>query len=145
MKKEAIWSKPGIDDAVSGQQGETEVNVHWPKFREWFMTEGQSLPENLIVRTEPSAVKIVYTYIYNYDLDMAEDINGVQVDDYASDTTLKDPNLISGFIEYYKDQIEQDIKIGEQDIKLEMNPPDPRQDHNYDDQIDRDLADNIPF
>ena len=72
--------------------------------------------------------------------DKVSDIKAVQIDDYVSGQTLIDEHLLYSFVDYHEDQIKKDIDIGEE-MSGRLDPPfDPRQEHNPDHQIDRNIV-----
>lgn len=142
IKKEALWSLPGDsdlppgvtdreisergegieEDSVSNQQGESEVKVNWKEFNQWFASGSRSiLPSELSSRSTPSYILIDYTYSYNYTIDEASDIMAIQIKDYATRKIITDTYLLGAFVEYYEDQIKNDIKISEEDNKIERS------------------------
>ena len=141
IKKEAIWSLPGdpnlppgvtqrmIDDQVGpdfdevdNQKGETEIDVNWPEFNEWFITGGASLPGDFGTRAEPSSVWIEYTYSYDYNTEEAGDVKAIQLKDYKTGQIITDPDILEAFVDYYINNIKSDIKIAEESNTLEKSP-----------------------
>ena len=135
MKKEAIWSigDPGLpgqlterdipsgleEDVVDTQTGESEIEVDWQQFRNWFATGGEQLPGVLANRPQPSGVVLTYTYSYDYNENRADNIKAEQLIDVRTKGVLRNPYLLSAFISYYDDQIRSDIELSEQDVKTE--------------------------
>ena len=110
------------EDIISNQQGETEIKVDWPKFNEWYVSAGESLPEILSSKISPSSVSIEYTYSYDYGTEEASDIRPIQLKDYVSKQMIIDPNIVGAFVDYFDRNIKNDIEIAESDAKLERNP-----------------------
>lgn len=126
MKKEAIWSLPGdpglppgvtqrdIDEQaiepkenrVSNQEGESEIQVNWPEFSRWFEEGGESLPESLRIRTEPSGILIKYVYS---DDNGEKDIRPIKIVDYKTNQTITDPYIMKSFTDYFEGKINKDI------------------------------------
>ena len=141
MRKEALWSNQdsglpmGVtekeisevgagpeEDVVSSQQGESEIEVNWQEFNNWYSTGGISLPGNLANRTTPSMIKLVYYYSYDYNGGIdgrgeAQNIQAIQLDDYDVGQTLVDERLLQAFVTFYEEKITEDIEISEQEAK----------------------------
>ena len=147
MRKQAIWSQPegganplpvgdpglpgqlteqdipgGIESNISNeQQGETDIDVNWSDFGAWYSEAGEKLPDMFLGREGLNEMKLSYTYSYDYNNNVAENIKPIQMVDYTSGQTITDPYLIESFAQYYDDQIQSDI-IGSETESVDRNP-----------------------
>jgi len=105
----------------SSQQGETEIEVDWSKFRDWFEESGESIPWYLRLNIGPSSILISYEYDYDYNDDSINNIKIKQVKDYDTGASMADPYLIESLGEYFGDKIKEDIGVVEEDSKSEQS------------------------
>ena len=105
----------------SSQKGETEVEVDWSKFREWFEDSGQAIPWYLRLNLGPSSILISYEYDYDYNDDSVNNIIIKQVKDYDTGALMPDPSLIKSLGVYFEDKIKEDIGVVEEDAMIEQN------------------------
>ena len=143
MKKEAIYSDmpvgdpglpPGVteemisdsgdakEDIVSNQQGESEIDVNWPEFNQWFIAGGEKIPGELGARVSTSPIGLEYTYSYDYNASQSSDIKAIKLKDYATNQKIIDPYILGSFIDYYEDNIKEDIETTESESKIERSP-----------------------
>jgi len=144
MKKEALWSSPVGDPGLPGQlterdisgpeedfidnqsvetqPGESEIDINWREFRRRYSMGGDSLPPIFLNRTDPSVIKLFYTYSYDYNGDIISNIKPVMVMDYLTKQELTDPNLLKELGDFYEDKIKEDIEMLEEDSKKEKQP-----------------------
>ena len=106
------------DDIVNNREGETEVEVNWPEFKNDYEQEGEPLPLDIAERTVPSFIDMKYTYSYDYNENKADDIVVIQIADYLTKGYLTDAYLIEFFKDYYDREIREDIEIGEESEKI---------------------------
>lgn len=138
LKKRAIYGDfpvgdPGLPDnlterdipggvepnEINDRVGETEVEVNWPEFSQWFEEGGEPLPEVFKIRMRPTAIWILYQYSYDYNENNANNIKIIKIKDYETEQILTDSYLLESFREYFDGQIRNDIEEGENDTKLE--------------------------
>ena len=101
----------GIDsDEINDKVGETEVEVNWPEFSQWFEGGGESLPEVLKTRTAPTVVWILYKYSYSENVN---NIKIIKIKDYETEQIITDSYLLESFGEYFDEQIRNDIEVEE--------------------------------
>jgi hypothetical protein len=104
----------GVDENISKtQEGETEINVDWREFNEWYLTGGDATPEPFTNRTTPSYVHLDLTYDIDNNADMPEygvyNINVVSGIDLLTNAPITDKILLGSIEEYYEVQIKKDI------------------------------------
>ncbi len=132
IKKKAIWSLPGDPGLPPGvteemisehagdyeeepeirQEGESEINVDWNRFNQWFSEGGSLFSGDMGNRIDPSIVKIEYTYVYDKNNDQIKDIKPIRLEDYKTGRVITNLEVIISFIEYYKEEIIKDIASG---------------------------------
>jgi hypothetical protein len=108
---------PSVADS---QDGETEIEVDWSKFREWFEESGEPIPWYLRLNIGPSTILIAYEYDYDYNDDGINNIKIKQVKDYDTGVMMTDPYLMESLGEYFGDKIKEDIGVVEEDSKSEQ-------------------------
>jgi hypothetical protein len=129
VEKEAIWSLPGdpelppgvgqrdIDERFEGgesnvednQEGEIELTINWPEFNQWFAKGGEEMPVGFRIRTDPSTILVKYLYTYDNNMNIVDDIKGIEVIDGKTDQKIEDEYIVSSFIDFYKERIKADI------------------------------------
>jgi len=141
LKKEAIYGDfpigdPGLPENLTERDipgsidsneedrrgGETEIDVNWPKFNQWFERGGGHLPEVLKIRMMPTTVWVSYKYSYNYNENSANNIKIIKIKDYETGKIITDSHLLESLGEYFNEEIKNDIEIEEDDAKLESSP-----------------------
>lgn len=141
LRKEAQWSLPGdpnlppgvtqrmIDDQAGPPEdispdlrGESEIDVNWAEFNEWYNTGGEPLPGDIGARVNSSPIWLEYMYSYDYNTADASDVKAVKLKDYATDQFVTDPSILEAFVDYYINDIKSDIQIAEEDNRLEHSP-----------------------
>jgi len=109
-------------DEISNQSGETEVEVNWPEFSEWFSQAGESLPWFMRMRVASSFIKISYEYNYDYNTNNTSNIKVTHIKDYKTGQIINDSYILESFGEYFEDHVKNDIEIGEEGANLERTP-----------------------
>lgn len=109
-------------DETSSQSGETEVEVNWPEFSEWFSQAGESLPWFMKMRVASSSIRMSYEYNYDYNTNNANNIKVTYIKDHKTGQIINDSYILESFREYFEDQIRNDIEIGEEGSKMERTP-----------------------
>ena len=104
----------GVDENIAkSKQGETEINVDWREFNEWYLTGGDATPEPFNSRTAPSYVHLDLTYDIDNNADMPEygayNINVVSGVDLLTKSPITDKTLLGSILEYYEEQIKKDL------------------------------------
>ena len=100
----------GPEESISNEKGESDVEVDWETFRDWYATGGEPLPDIYLKRISPvSAVNMIYTYNYDNNTNEISNINVISGKDYDKNASIYDRDVLDALIEYYGDQIKKDI------------------------------------
>jgi hypothetical protein len=110
----------GVDENISkSQQGESEINVDWREFNEWYLTGGDATPEPFTSRTAPSYVNLKLTYDVDRNADMPEyGVYNIKVTggiDLLTKSPITDSILLGSIGEYYEEKIKKDIVEADRD------------------------------
>jgi hypothetical protein len=111
----------GRDENVSrGKDGESEINVNWKEFEDWYMTGGSPLPAPFEGRQSPSYVNIQYNYDIDYDVDVenssVHNIKPVGGVDLLTRSPISDPVVLESIVEYFDEEIRRDILTSEREM-----------------------------
>jgi len=104
----------GMDENISkAQQGETEINVDWNEFNQWYLTGGDATPEPFTNRTTPSYVHLDLTYDIDNNADTPEysvyNIKAVSGIDLLTKSPITDKILLGSILEFFEEEIKKDI------------------------------------
>jgi len=104
----------GVDENIAkAQQGESEINVDWREFNQWYLTGGDATPEPFASRTAPSYVHLDLTYDIDNNADMPEyGVYNIKVTggiDLLTKSPITDKTLLGSIGEYFEEEIKKDL------------------------------------
>lgn len=113
------------EEDIVTNSGETEVEVNWPDFSQWYISGGEPLPAPFDHYQDKSIVTLYYKYQYDYGLDESSDISPIRATEYRNGQVIPitDQDLVDALFEYdpYVDKIKHDIKVVEEDNKIQRD------------------------